>query len=229
MAEATQALFNNATSPTMEELLYFHDLAMTMLIMIGLSIMATLLTITTTKLYIISTTDANQLEFLWTALPVTILIFIAAPSMRTLYLVEDPEHPHLTIKTMGHQWYWSYEYSDYETITFDSYMIKEQFLTKGSPRLLEVDNRMVFPMSTIIRMLISSDDVLHSWTIPTMGIKTDAVPGRLNQLTFMSLRPGVFYGQCSEICGTNHSFMPISVESLPMIHFENWASLFNNS
>ncbi|YP_220657.1 cytochrome c oxidase subunit II (mitochondrion) [Pogona vitticeps] len=229
MAEASQALFNNAASPTMEELLHFHDFAMIMLMMIGTSIMITLLMITTTKLYLTASTDANQLEFMWTALPVTILIFIAAPSMRTLYLVEDLEHPHLTIKTLGHQWYWSYEYSDYETITFDSYMIKEQFLTKGSPRLLEVDNRMVFPTSTLTRLLISSDDVLHSWTLPAMGIKTDAVPGRLNQLIFTSSRPGVFYGQCSEICGTNHSFMPISAEAMPMMHFENWASSFNTS
>nr|QXU57590.1 cytochrome c oxidase subunit 2 [Calotes emma] len=222
MAEPSQLTLNNAMSPTMEELLYFHDYAMTTLLMIGLAVFTTLIITTTTKLFTTMLTDANQLEFVWTLLPVLVLMFIATPSMRTLYLLEDQESPHLTIKTLGHQWYWSYEYSDYSDKTFDSYMIQELDLKQGSPRLLEVDNRMVVPTKSLIRLLVTAEDVLHSWTLPAIGVKTDAIPGRLNQLTFTTPRPGVFYGQCSEICGINHSFMPITTESVPVKYFENW-------
>nr|YP_009034273.1 cytochrome c oxidase subunit II [Leiolepis reevesii]AHZ61475.1 cytochrome c oxidase subunit II [Leiolepis reevesii] len=222
MAEPAQISLHNAASPMMEELLCFHDHAMTMLILIGTTVMAALIITLSTKLNNTSTTEADHLESLWTLLPIIILIFLASPSMRTLYLLEDPECPHLTIKTMGHQWYWSYEYSDFSDVEFDSYMIKEQDLENGMPRLLETDNRMVFPTQVLVRLLISAEDVLHSWTLPTLGIKADAVPGRLNQLVFSTTRPGVFYGQCSEICGANHSFMPIATESVPMAHFENW-------
>nr|YP_003667950.1 cytochrome c oxidase subunit II [Hydrosaurus amboinensis]BAJ08128.1 cytochrome oxidase subunit 2 [Hydrosaurus amboinensis] len=225
MAEPSQLMLHNAASPAMEELLYFHDYAMTMLLMIGIGVSATLITITTTKLYNTTTTDANHLEFMWTLLPVMVLMFIATPSMRTLYLIEDPECPHITIKTIGHQWYWSYEYTDYENTTFDSYMTKEQDLAPGAPRLLEVDHYMVFPSKSLVRLLVSAEDVLHSWALPTLGIKTDAVPGRLNQLIFTSMRPGMFYGQCSEICGVNHSFMPIATESVPVDYFEEWINI----
>nr|YP_009517776.1 cytochrome c oxidase subunit II [Pseudocalotes microlepis]AQU64357.1 cytochrome c oxidase subunit II [Pseudocalotes microlepis]QGN67000.1 cytochrome c oxidase subunit II [Pseudocalotes microlepis] len=222
MAEPLQLALNNAMSPTMEELIYFHDYAMATSLVIGLSVSITLMVITTTKLYDSALSDANQLEFMWTLLPVLVLVFIATPSMRTLYLLENQESPHLTIKTLGHQWYWSYEYSDLGDKTFDSYMTQELNLENGSPRLLEVDHRMVIPTNSLIRLLVSAEDVLHSWTLPTIGIKTDAIPGRLNQLTFISPRHGVFYGQCSEICGMNHSFMPITMESIPVKHFENW-------
>nr|YP_003345024.1 cytochrome c oxidase subunit II [Pseudotrapelus sinaitus]BAI52991.1 cytochrome oxidase c subunit 2 [Pseudotrapelus sinaitus] len=224
MSEPAQASLFNALSPMMEEFLFFNDYSMSMIIMIGLAVMCALSTITTTKLYDISTVDADRLEFMWTLLPVVVLIFIATPSMRTLYLLEDSETPHITIKTMGHQWYWSYEYSDYNNTTFDSYMMKEQDLQSGSPRLLEVDYRMAFPMKSAIRLLVSSSDVLHSWTIPALGVKADACPGRLNQLMFTAFRPGVFYGQCSEICGSYHSFMPIATESMPVKNFEKWIS-----
>nr|ALE33696.1 cytochrome c oxidase subunit II [Acanthosaura lepidogaster] len=223
MAEPLQLSLNNAMSPTMEELLFFHDYAMTTLLLIGTTVSTTLAVTMMTKLFSTALTDANQLEFVWSLLPVLVLMFIATPSMRTLYLLEDQESPHLTIKTLGHQWYWTYEYSDFTDKTFDSYMIKETSLTKGSPRLLEVDNRMVIPSKTLIRLLVSAEDVLHSWTLPAVGIKTDAVPGRLNQLTFTTPRPGLFFGQCSEICGVNHSFMPIMTESTPTKHFESWA------
>nr|YP_626410.2 cytochrome c oxidase subunit II [Xenagama taylori] len=222
MSEPVQTSLLDALSPMMEEFLFFYDYTMSMIVSIGLTVLCTLTLITTTKLYDISATDANHLEFMWTLLPVLVLTFIATPSMRTLYLLEDLEPPHITIKTMGHQWYWSYEYSDYDNTTFDSYMTKEQDLKKGSPRLLEVDYRMAFPMKSTIRLLVSSTDVLHSWTVPSLGVKADACPGRLNQLTFTALRPGVFYGQCSEICGPYHSFMPIATESMPVKNFEKW-------
>nr|QUS63990.1 cytochrome c oxidase subunit II [Diploderma vela] len=223
MAEPSQLALNNAMSPTMEELLYFHDYTMTTSLVIGLAVSTTLIAITTTKLFNTALSDANQLEFVWTLLPVLVLVFIATPSMRTLYLLENQESPHLTIKTLGHQWYWSYEYSDLTGKTFDSYMTQELNLTNGSPRLLEVDYRMVTPTNSLVRLLVSAEDVLHSWTLPTIGVKTDAIPGRLNQLTFTTPHFGVFYGQCSEICGVNHSFMPITMESIPVKYFENWA------
>nr|ARM56343.1 cytochrome c oxidase subunit II [Draco maculatus] len=222
MPEPTQISLNNAMSPTMEELLHFHDYAMTMLLMIGTTIAAILIIASTTKLYNTLLADADHLEFMWTSLPMAVLMFIAVPSMRTLYLLEDQESPHLTVKAIGHQWYWSYEFTDYTDKTFDAYMTKEQDLEKGLPRLLEVDNHVALPTKSLVRMLISAEDVLHSWTLPAIGVKADAVPGRLNQLTFTMTHPGVFYGQCSEICGVNHSFMPIAVESIPVSCFENW-------
>nr|QKG02537.1 cytochrome c oxidase subunit II [Diploderma splendidum] len=223
MAEPSQLALNNAMSPTMEELQYFHDYAMMTSLIIGLAVSITLITITTTKLFNTELSDANLLEFMWTLLPVLVLVFIATPSMRTLYLLEEQEAPHLTIKTLGHQWYWSYEYSDLANKAFDSYMTHELDLTNGSPRLLEVDHRMITPANSLVRLLVSAEDVLHSWTLPALGIKTDAIPGRLNQLTFVTQYFGTFYGQCSEICGVNHSFMPITMESTTMEHFENWA------
>nr|ABM89802.1 cytochrome c oxidase subunit II [Chamaeleo chamaeleon]ABM89815.1 cytochrome c oxidase subunit II [Chamaeleo chamaeleon]ABM89828.1 cytochrome c oxidase subunit II [Chamaeleo chamaeleon] len=222
MVEPIQLSLHDAASPMMEELLFFHDYSMLMMLLIGTTVIIALLIASTTKTYHTALTDANHLEFLWTLLPVMILLFLATPSMRTLFLLENQESPSTTIKAIGHQWYWSYEYSDYENILFDSYMIQDQDLEKGSPRLLETDNRMVFPMQTPIRLLISAEDVLHSWTLPALGVKIDAVPGRLNQLIISTMRPGIFYGQCSEICGANHSFMPISTESVPTKYFEKW-------
>ena len=132
----------------------------------------------------------------------------------------------MTIKVVGHQWYWSYEYTDYCDLDFDSYMISTEDLFLGFPRLLEVDNRVIIPSQNSIRVLVSSSDVLHSWAVPSLGIKMDAVPGRLNQVTFLAPRRGIFYGQCSEICGSNHRFMPIVIESVPFSIFEKWVFSF---
>ena len=137
--------------------------------------------------------------------------------------------PTITIKALGHQWYWSYEYSDYvndnfEPINFDSYMIPEEDLEKGQLRLLEVDNHMVIPINTHIRIIVSAADVLHSWAIPSLGIKCDAIPGRLNQASLFVKREGLYYGQCSEICGVNHGFMPIVVEAVNLKYYVNWLS-----
>lgn len=134
--------------------------------------------------------------------------------------MDEVKNPSLTIKAIGHQWYWSYEYADYRELEFDSYMIPTRDLTLGKPRLLEVDKRLILPSKTPIRVLVSSADVLHSWAIPSLGIKMDAVPGRLNQVKFFISRCGLFYGQCSEICGANHSFMPIVIESIKFSSFE---------
>lgn len=166
------------------------------------------------------------LEIVWTIIPTIILVFIAIPSFALLYAYDEPDsNPYVTIKVIGHQWYWSYEYSDYSsdsTVEFDSYMLSEEDLYKGQLRLLEVDNRVVLPVGASIRVLVTSGDVLHSWAIPSMGIKVDAIPGRLNQVVTFITRPGVYYGQCSELCGVNHGFMPIVIEAVSISDYMDW-------
>nr|YP_009925641.1 cytochrome c oxidase subunit II [Tropidophorus hangnam]QNH82445.1 cytochrome c oxidase subunit II [Tropidophorus hangnam] len=224
MAHPSQLGFQDAASPIMEELLHFHDHAIMIVFLISALVLYIISLMMSTKLTHTNTMDAQEVEMIWTILPAVILILIALPSLRILYLMDEINSPHLTIKAMGHQWYWSYEYTDYEDLMFDSYMTPTQDLSPGSFRLLEVDHHMVIPMESPIRMLISAEDVLHSWAVPALGIKTDAVPGRLNQTTFITSHPGLFFGQCSEICGSNHSFMPIVVEAVPLKHFEDWST-----
>nr|YP_005088598.1 cytochrome c oxidase subunit II [Tenualosa toli]BAL43807.1 cytochrome c oxidase subunit II [Tenualosa toli] len=225
MAHPSQLGLQDAASPVMEELLHFHDHALMIVALISMFVLYIMLLLVTTKLTDKYILDSQEVEIVWTILPAIILIVLALPSLRILYLMDEINDPHLTIKAMGHQWYWSYEYTDYEDLGFDSYMIPTQDLAPGQFRLLETDHRMVVPMESPIRVLVSAEDVLHSWAVPSLGIKMDAVPGRLNQTAFIASRPGVFYGQCSEICGANHSFMPIVVEAVPLEHFENWSSL----
>nr|YP_003359440.1 cytochrome c oxidase subunit II [Rhodeus suigensis]ABQ01663.1 cytochrome c oxidase subunit II [Rhodeus suigensis] len=225
MAHPTQLGFQDAASPVMEELLHFHDHALMIVFLISTLVLYIIIAMVSTKLTNKYILDSQEIEIVWTILPAVILVLIALPSLRILYLMDEINDPHLTIKAMGHQWYWSYEYTDYEDLGFDSYMVPTQDLTPGQFRLLETDHRMVVPMESPIRILVSAEDVLHSWAVPSLGVKMDAVPGRLNQTAFIASRPGVFYGQCSEICGTNHSFMPIVVEAVPLGHFENWSTL----
>ena len=167
------------------------------------------------------------IEVVWTVTPAIILLIIAVPSFSLLYAMDEIISPAITIKTLGHQWYWSYEYSDYtnnfdEAIVFDSYMIPEEDLDLGQLRLLEVDNRLVVPVNTHIRVIVSAADVLHSWAVPSLGIKCDAIPGRLNQTSMFIKREGLYYGQCSEICGINHGFMPILVEAVSLPNYITW-------
>nr|AOI20237.1 cytochrome c oxidase subunit II [Pseudogastromyzon changtingensis tungpeiensis] len=225
MAHPTQLGFQDAASPVMEELLHFHDHALMIVFLISTLVLYIIVAMVSTKLTNKYILDSQEIEIVWTVLPAVILILIALPSLRILYLMDEINDPHLTIKAMGHQWYWSYEYTDFESLGFDSYMIPTQDLSPGQFRLLETDHRMVIPMESPIRILVSAEDVLHSWAVPSLGVKMDAVPGRLNQTAFIAARPGVFYGQCSEICGANHSFMPIVVEAVPLTHFENWSTL----
>nr|YP_002791136.1 cytochrome c oxidase subunit II [Batrachuperus yenyuanensis]ABC56076.1 cytochrome c oxidase subunit 2 [Batrachuperus yenyuanensis] len=224
MAHPSQLGFQDAASPIMEELLHFHDHALMAVFLISTLVLYIITIMMTTKLTNTNAMDAQEIEMVWTIMPAIILIVIALPSLRILYLMDEINDPHITVKAIGHQWYWSYEFTNYEDLMFDSYMVPTQDLSPGHFRLLEVDNRMVVPMESPIRMLISAEDVLHSWAVPSMGIKTDAIPGRLNQTTFIASRPGVYYGQCSEICGANHSFMPIVIEATPLNYFQNWSS-----
>nr|QPZ50160.1 cytochrome c oxidase subunit II [Trachypithecus phayrei]QPZ50173.1 cytochrome c oxidase subunit II [Trachypithecus phayrei]QPZ50186.1 cytochrome c oxidase subunit II [Trachypithecus phayrei]QPZ50199.1 cytochrome c oxidase subunit II [Trachypithecus phayrei]QPZ50212.1 cytochrome c oxidase subunit II [Trachypithecus phayrei] len=220
MAHPVQLGLQDATSPIMEELIAFHDHAFMIVSLISFLVLYILLSVLTTKLTSTNITDAQEMETIWTILPAIILVLIALPSLRILYLTDEINNPSFTIKSIGHQWYWTYEYTDYGGLVFNSYMLPSLFLNPGDLRLLEVDNRVVLPIEAPVRMMITSQDVLHSWTIPTLGLKTDAIPGRLNQTTFTAMRPGVYYGQCSEICGANHSFMPIVAELIPLKIFE---------
>jgi cytochrome c oxidase subunit 2 len=171
----------------------------------------------------------TTIEIAWTVAPSIILLFIAIPSCALFYSLDEVVDPVVTIKAIGHQWYWSYEYSDYnqtqgQTIAFDSYMVPEDDLAQGQLRLLEVDNRVVVPVNTHIRMIITAADVLHSWAVPSLGVKCDAIPGRLNQVPLFIKREGVFYGQCSELCGANHAFMPIVVEAVSLESYISWVT-----
>lgn len=166
--------------------------------------------------------QGHIIELIWTISPIFILIFIAIPSIKILYLTDEIYNNKLTIKSIGHQWYWRYEYSDFININFDSFILPSDTLQINDFRLLDVDNRCILPYNFPIRMLTTSVDVIHSWTVPSLGIKIDSTPGRLNQSYLFINRPGVFFGQCSEICGTNHSFIPIVIESTNFNLFKNW-------
>nr|QTC31950.1 cytochrome oxidase c subunit 2 [Dermestes ater] len=222
MANWNMVSLPDSASPLMEQLSFFHDHSMLILAMITVLVgylMSSLFFNTHNFRYLL---ESQSLEIIWTILPAITLVFIALPSIRLLYLLDEIINPMISIKTIGHQWYWSYEYSDFKTIEFDSYMKPMNELKKSSFRLLDVDNRMVVPMLSRVRMMVTAADVIHSWTIPNLGVKIDATPGRLNQVSFSSKRPGLMFGQCSEICGANHSFMPIVMESISVNYFIKW-------
>uniref|UniRef100_A0AAU8G7F4 Cytochrome c oxidase subunit 2 n=1 Tax=Metaurus sp. 1 YLZ-2024a TaxID=3230283 RepID=A0AAU8G7F4_9HEMI len=210
----------NSINPMMEQLIFFHD--HTMMLLISITMIVSMMMMSTMKNKMVNNTmlENQLLETIWTILPAIILVFIAMPSIKILYLMEEMINPWITIKIIGHQWYWSYEYSDLNKKEFESYM--EKPIYKNSFRLIEVDNRMSVPFLTQMRMIITSTDVIHSWTIPAAATKMDAIPGRLNQTSLMIKKPGLFFGQCSEICGTNHSFMPITMEAINMKNFIKW-------
>nr|AXA45207.1 cytochrome c oxidase subunit II [Clionella kraussii] len=214
--------FQDGASPLMEELIFFHDHAMMILIMIISLVGYAALSLMTNNYTCRSLVEGQEIETVWTIIPAFILVFLALPSLRLLYLLDEIGNCSLTVKSIGHQWYWSYEYSDFSNIEFDSYMIPTNELEPGDFRLLEVDHRVVLPTETDVRVLVTSADVIHSWTVPSLGVKVDAIPGRLNQLGFFIKYPGIFYGQCSEICGANHSFMPIVIEAVPLSNFMEW-------
>nr|ACY73537.1 cytochrome c oxidase II [Plebejus anna] len=222
MATWSNLNFQNSVSPLMEQIIFFHDHSLIILIMIMTLVSYMMLSMFFNKLINRFLLEGQMIELIWTILPAITLIFIALPSLRLLYLLDELNNPLITIKSIGHQWYWSYEYSDFKNIEFDSYMINE--FNNNNFRLLDVDNRIIIPMNNNIRMLITATDVIHSWTVPTIGVKVDANPGRLNQTSFFINRPGIFFGQCSEICGANHSFMPIVIESISMKNFINWVN-----
>jgi len=232
--EAWQMSFQDPATPVMQGIIdLHHDITFFMVV-----ILIFVLWMLTRTLYHFHHTrnpvpekiiHGTTIEIAWTVAPSVILILIAIPSFALLYSMDELVDPAVTVKAIGHQWYWSYEYSDYnnnsdESIAFDSYMIPDDDLQPGQLRLLEVDNRIVVPVSTHIRMIITAADVLHSWAVPSLGVKCDAVPGRLNQTPMFIKREGVFYGQCSELCGANHAYMPIVVEAVSLDNYIAWIS-----
>nr|AFG29096.1 cytochrome c oxidase subunit II [Elgiva connexa] len=212
----------DSASPLMEQLIFFHDHALLILLMITLLVSYLMVSLFFNSYINRFLLHGQLIEIIWTIIPAIVLLFIALPSLRLLYLLDEINSPSITLKSIGHQWYWSYEYSDFLNIEFDSYMIPTIDLPSDGFRLLDVDNRVVLPMNSQIRILVTASDVIHSWTVPSLGVKVDGTPGRLNQTNFLMNRPGLFYGQCSEICGSNHSFMPIVIESVPVNIFIKW-------
>ena len=232
--EAWQIGFQDPATPVMQGIIdLHHDICFFMLF-----VLVFVMWILSRTLYHFSSTKnlvpekiihGTTIEIAWTVTPSLILVLIAVPSFALLYSMDSVVDPAVTIKAIGHQWYWSYEYSDYnledeQSIAFDSYMIPEDSLEADQLRLLEVDNRLVVPVNTHIRVIVTAADVLHSWAVPSLGIKCDAVPGRLNQVSMFIKREGLFYGQCSELCGANHGFMPIVVESVSLDNYVSWVS-----
>lgn len=174
-------------------------------------------------------THNTVVEVLWTAIPIVILVVLAIPSFKLLYQQEKSENYDMTVKVIGHQWYWEYEYPDHGDFYFESYMIQDEDLKEGDLRLLTVDNPLVIPANKNVQILITAGDVLHSWAVPSMGLKTDAVPGRLNETWVNVKEPGIYRGQCSEICGSGHGFMPVVVKVLPEREFMAWANEAKNN
>jgi len=226
MRSWSQLQLQDSVTPTIIILISFHDLILIVITLILSIIRYIIIFIILNKFSSRTLKEAHKIEFIWTIIPARILLLLATPSLQLLYLIEESSCPSLTIKAIGHQWYWNYEYGDFPNISYSSFIISEGLLKFGEFRLLEVDNRLILPIQTEIRLLTTASDVIHSWTIPSLGIKADAVPGRLNQLSFSINRAGVYYGQCSEICGTNHSFIPIVLETINIKSFINWSKLY---
>nr|YP_010586539.1 cytochrome c oxidase subunit II [Rhyacophila kando]UZZ44353.1 cytochrome c oxidase subunit II [Rhyacophila kando] len=227
MATWSNLELQNSSSPLMEQLILFYDHTLMFTIMITIFISYLMINLMFNKFMNRFLLEEQNIEIIWTLTPTLILIFIAFPSLRLLYLIDEINNPTMSLKTIGHQWYWSYEYSDFHNVKFDSYMIPQNENKINEFRLLHTDNRTILPMYTQIRLITTALDVIHSWTVPTLGIKIDSTPGRLNQGNFFIMRPGIFFGQCSEICGTNHSFMPIMIESIMPSSFISWIKNYN--
>nr|QLD96961.1 cytochrome c oxidase subunit 2 [Chiropterargas confusus] len=219
MSTWSNIMFPNSNSPIMEQLIFFHDHIMMVMLLIIIITLYMMTNIFNNKLLSRYIMDNYFIETLWTIVPAVTLIYIALPSLRILYLMEETFNPSMTAKIIGHQWYWSYEYPNFN-VDYDSFMMTD--LNYTSFRLLDVDNRMIMPYNTNIQLLITSEDVIHSWAMLSLGIKMDAIPGRLNQTFFMANKPGLYFGQCSEICGANHSFMPIMLEITSINNFLTW-------
>jgi cytochrome c oxidase subunit II len=218
-----------SATPVMQDITTFHNFLLWVIAAISVFVLALLLIIivrfnaranpTPSR-----TTHNTLLEIMWTVVPVVILVAIAIPSFRLLFLQLDVPTPDLTIKATGKQWYWSYNYPDNGNFEFDSLMVADKDLKPGQPRLLTVDNQLVVPVNKIVHVLVTGADVIHSFTVPSFGIRIDAVPGRINDTWFQATTMGVFYGQCSELCGKDHSFMPISVQVVSDSDFTTWAA-----
>jgi cytochrome c oxidase subunit 2 len=221
--------FQDSASQSMTEIVSFHNNIL-LPIIIAISVFVLFLMIYTCIRFRASknpnpskTTHNVAVEVLWTLIPCLILIVMAVPSFQILYKQDTIPKVDLTIKAVGYQWYWGYEYPD-ENIIFESYMIKEEDLKENQPRLLTVDNELVVPVNKVVKVLITANDVLHAWALPSFGVKRDAVPGRINETWFKAEKVGTYYGQCSELCGIQHAFMPITVRVVTDEEYAEWLS-----
>ena len=222
-----QTGLQDAGSPVMENIIWFHHLLLIIITLITAVVLALLVWVivrfnqrahpTPSR-----TTHRTSLEVAWTVIPIAILVFIAVPSFRLLFLEQSIPAADVTVKATGKQWYWSYGYPDQGKFEFDSLMIQDKDLKPDQPRLLSVDNELVVPVDKVVRVQVTGSDVIHSFAVPSFGIKIDAVPGRLNETWFKATKEGVYYGQCSELCGKNHAFMPIAVRVLSEQDFNAW-------
>lgn len=222
-------LMQDPASPSAERIQAFHDMLVYIISGICLFVLALLIIVIVRYNRRVNpepskTTHNVLLEVLWTALPVVILIIIAIPSFKLLYYVDRTENPEMTLKVTGYQWYWGYEYPDHGGINFMSYMIPEDEINaeEGQLRLLSTDRAVVLPVNKNIQVDITAADVLHAWAVPALGVKTDSVPGRLNSTWFRITKPGTYYGQCSELCGKDHAYMPIEIKAVSEEEFEQW-------
>ena len=228
ISENWQLSFQEPATDLMSDIISFHSyILMPIITGISLLVLGLLLYImfrfNSKRNVVASTTTHNTvIEILWTVIPVILLIIIAIPSFRLLYVSETIPKADLTIKAIGNQWYWTYEYPDYEDIVFDANMLLENELSDPKLRLLETDTQIVVPVNKVVKLQITSADVLHAWTIPAFGVKMDAVPGRLNETWFKANKEGIYYGQCSELCGAKHAFMPINVKVVSESEFDDW-------
>ena len=219
--------FQTALSPSMERIVDFNLMVTIIIVIITafvFALMAWIVVRYNKKRNPVpsKTTHNTMLEVIWTVVPVIILLVIAVPSFRLLYYTDRVEEADMTLKAIGHQWYWSYEYPDHGDFTFDAIMLEDDELEEGQPRLLATDEAVVLPVGAKIRLLTTADDVIHSWAIPAFGVKMDSVPGRVNETWFQINREGTYYGQCSELCGTLHGFMPIMIEAVSQEEFDAW-------
>lgn len=225
--------FQDGASPSFEGIVELHDQIMFYLVLILFGVGWVLVSVITNfkknKTEIVNkyTNHGTLIELVWTITPALVLVAIAFPSFKLLYLMDEVVDPAMTVKAVGHQWYWSYEYSDFlnednEAIEFDSYMIPEEDLEDGGLRLLDVDQQVVLPVDTHVRFIVTGGDVIHDFAVPALGLKIDAIPGRLNQTSVLVEREGNYYGQCSEICGVLHSAMPIHIETVSLEKFISW-------
>ena len=219
--------FQKSASETMDDIVWFHDYMLlpviTAITVFVLFLIAyACIRFRASKNKEASTTSHNTfIEVIWTLVPCLILIVLAVPSFKVLYSQDEIPKADVTIKAIGYQWYWGYEYPD-ENIIFDSYMIEEKDLKEGQPRLLSVDNEVYVPVNKVVKVMITANDVLHAWALPSFGVKRDAVPGRINETWFKADRTGTFYGQCSELCGIKHAFMPITVNVVSQEEYDKW-------
>ena len=227
IAHDWQLGFQTPASPVKERIESLHNWLLVLITLITLFVMA-LLGVVIVKFNARAnpvpsrTTHNTLIEIIWTVVPVMILVVMAVPSFRLLYYLDRAPNADMTIKVTGHQWYWSYNYPDSDNFGFDSYLVADKDLKQGQPRLLTVDNELVLPAETTVRVLVTSTDVMHSWLIPSLGVQMYAVPGRTNETWFRVNEPGVYYGQCNQICGVNHGYMPITVRALSKADFEKW-------